>query len=187
MSVKDEIIAYLSQYRKSNICLPKLFFCKGEISEKDNSVEISESLFGKCDKKEGLQVWLINHKNKNPSYLEKKPEKLSNQSNYIFLKTHKKLFYHKGALILKPNYLYEIYYWIGDNNNIKNNFAVCYYTTLLSAYLNNCQVISGKNDSCQVISGKNDPCQVRTETNVPCQIFREKSGEESDRFKKILN
>ena len=177
MSVKDEIIAYLSQYRKSNICLPKLFFCKGEISEKDNSVEISESLFGKCDKKEGLQVWLINHKNKNPSYLEKKPEKLSNQSNYIFLKTHKKLFYHKGALILKPKYFYEIYYWIGDINNIKNNFTVCYYTTLLSSYLNNCQVSPETNG----------PCQVSPETNTPCQIFREESGEESDQFKKILN
>ena len=73
------------------------------------------------------------------------------------MQTHKKLFYHKGALILKPKYFYEIYYWIGDTNNIKNNFTVCYYSTLLSSYLKN------------------------------CQIFREESGEESEQFKKILN
>ena len=103
------------------------------------------------------------------------------------MKTHKKLFYHKGALILKPKYFYEIYYWIGDINNIKNNFTVCYYTTLLSSYLNNCQVSPETNGPCQVSPETNGPCQVIPETNTPCQIFREESGEESDQFKKILN
>lgn len=135
MSVKDEILEYMSQFQKKNKCFPKLFFSKGEISEKEQSDKIIDSIFGNCGKKKGIEVWITNKESKNLIYLKKKPisiQSLSNKNNYIFLKTYQKLLNHKGALILKPTFYHEIYYWIGDINNIKNNFSVCYYTSLLS-------------------------------------------------------
>ena len=71
-------------------------------------------------------MWITNKESKNLIYLKKKPisiQSLSNKNNYIFLKTYQKLLNHKGALILKPTFYHEIYYWIGDIYNIKN---ICY-------------------------------------------------------------
>lgn len=138
MSVKDEILQYLSKYNKTNICFPKLFFCKGNLSEKENDQQLVDSIFGNCGKKEGIEVWVINKENKNPTYLKKNPESiesLCNKNNYIFLKTSRKI-NHKGALILKPKFYHEIFYWIGNISNVKNNFSVCYYTSLLSYKMN---------------------------------------------------
>ena len=56
MSVKDEILQYLSKYNKTNICFPKLFFCKGNLSEKENEQQLVDSIFGNCGKKEGIEV-----------------------------------------------------------------------------------------------------------------------------------
>ena len=98
-----------------------------------------KSIFGNFGEKEGIDVWIINKKNKKPIYLKKNPmslETLSSDNNYIFLKTYKKNLNHTGALILKPLFYHEIFYWIGDNKNTKNNFSVCYYISLLSYKLN---------------------------------------------------
>lgn len=137
MNIKNEVLEYFSNLNKSNMCFPKFFLCKSQKmnEEKPNSSD----LFPNCGKKEGLQVWIINSKNKYPILMENPPDShnsLNCENNYIFLKTYQKLFYHKGSLILKPKYFYEIYYWIGNSNHIKNNCIVSYYTTLLSYQLN---------------------------------------------------
>ena len=137
MNIKDEIIEYFSYLNKSNMCFPKFFFCtQKKINEEKPD---SSNLFSNCGKKEGIQVWIINSQNKSPILMENPPDSYQNLNcgnNYIFLKTYKKLFYHKGTLILKPKFFHEIYYWIGNNSHIKNNFSVSYYTTLLSYQLN---------------------------------------------------
>ena len=58
MSVKDEILEYMSQFQKKNKCFPKLFFSKGEISEKEQSDKIIDSIFGNCGKKKVLRCGL---------------------------------------------------------------------------------------------------------------------------------
>jgi hypothetical protein len=137
MNIRNEILEYFSYLKKSNMCFPKFFLCKGKnISEEKPD---SSNIFPDCGKKEGIQVWIINSQNKSPILMENHPDSyqnLNSGNNYIFLKTYKKLFYHKGALILKPKFFYEIYYWIGNNSHIKINFSVSYHTTLLSYQLN---------------------------------------------------
>ena len=135
MSIKDEILEYLSRCGESNLCFPKLFVYQEHLYEKDNSEEIVNLLFQNYGQQEGLQIWLINHKNNTPIYLKKNPDTidlLSIQNNYIFLKTYTTIVPHKAK------YSYEIFYWIGDATNNKNNFTVCYYSTLLSSCLEKC-------------------------------------------------
>ena len=137
MSIKEEIIEYFVFFKKSNICFPKFFLSKNKkINEKKPECN---HLFSNCGQKEGLQTWIINNQNKNPILMTNNPHSykcLDYNNNYIFLKTSIQRFYHKGTLILKPKYLYEIYYWIGNTNNVQNNFSVSYYTTMLSYQFN---------------------------------------------------
>lgn len=142
MTIKDEVLEYFSQINKNNVCFPKMFIGnKGIMECEPNTLEI----FNNCGEKEGLESWVI--KKKYPIYLKKNPEILESDNNYIFLKTYKKISSHRGELILNPTYYHEIYYWIGNISNIKKNFSVAYYSTLLSYQKNTQKIIREEKDN----------------------------------------
>lgn len=130
MTIKDEIEEYLSSKKNTNRCFYKLSRESTEKGLTENNINDIE-IFQNCGKKEGIEVWLIDHKEKNIISMVQNLSSINlelQKVNYIFLQTNKELLSNK-------KYNYKIYYWIGSHN-IKDNFSVSFYTTMLSYYLN---------------------------------------------------
>jgi hypothetical protein len=158
MSIKDEVHAYLSNYRHTNICFPKLCVKDGKITEKEEYSSLISSLFGTFGEKEGIETWVIQTCQAKPQKIETKIttlKELSSHANYIFLQTSVK---KKGEmrLTLEAEYEYTIFYWLGNPNNTSINFSTAYYISVFSYDLK------------------------------PKEIFREESNDESIQFKELF-
>ena len=130
MTIKDEIDEYLSLKKYSNRCFYKLARKSTEKGITENDINNIET-FQNCGKKEGIEVWIIDHKKKDIISIVKNLSLInlySQEVNYLFLQTNIDLLGNK-------KYSYKIYYWIGSNN-VKDNFSVSFYSTMLSYHLN---------------------------------------------------
>ena len=134
---KDDIFNKLKSNKERLKCftLKKKNHGKDDISNHIKSIKKNNSITVYCLQFDKNPIQLFNikcYKNLNSNY------------NYLIILP---IYNYKGYIS------YNMYYWIGNQYNIKNNFNICYFTTILSYELN---------------------------VN---KMFREVSGFESDEFK----
>lgn len=84
------------------------------------------------------------------------PKKLNSVTSYKFFNNNYNYLVVKQLLDYKGNNYFEMYYWLGNECKVKNNFVIVYFTTILSYELN------------------------------VTKMYRETSGKESDYFKNLF-
>ena len=85
------------------------------------------------------------------------PSRIYNIKNYKHLNKKYNYLIILPIIDYKSQRVYKMFYWIGDPNNIKNNFNLSYFTTILSYELN------------------------------VLKMYREVCGAESEKFKRLFN